>query len=158
MFLSHQQMIGTTPTACIRFAVLSRVEIPTCLIRTLLRFAAQPTLGSAGRLHRRQPVTRSQDLLSPLRQFRRRLAVVGSVAHLVATSVVTVAFSPGRTVVAGGLDKSRATVLIRRMFSDHSAGSSTLARGDLGCCSLWRYCNPSTARSLSLSQSGCRIV
>ena len=25
--LSHQQTFGTTPTACIRFAVLSRIEI-----------------------------------------------------------------------------------------------------------------------------------
>jgi hypothetical protein len=27
VFLSHQQAFGTTPTACIRFAVLSRIEI-----------------------------------------------------------------------------------------------------------------------------------
>ena len=27
MFLSHQQTFGTTPTACIRFAELSRIEI-----------------------------------------------------------------------------------------------------------------------------------
>jgi hypothetical protein len=27
VFLSHQQTIGTTPTACIRFTVLSRIEI-----------------------------------------------------------------------------------------------------------------------------------
>jgi hypothetical protein len=27
VFLSHQQTIGTTPTACIRFAVLSRIQI-----------------------------------------------------------------------------------------------------------------------------------
>ena len=32
MFLSHQQTIGTTQTACIRFAVLSRVEIPHVLL------------------------------------------------------------------------------------------------------------------------------
>jgi catechol 2,3-dioxygenase-like lactoylglutathione lyase family enzyme len=54
------------------------------LIRTLLRLSAQrerelssPTLSG-------QPVARSQDLLGPLRQFQRRVAAVGSVAHLVA--------------------------------------------------------------------------
>jgi hypothetical protein len=26
VFLSHQQAFGTTPTACIRFAILSRIE------------------------------------------------------------------------------------------------------------------------------------
>jgi hypothetical protein len=45
---------------------------------------------------------------SPVQSAPRRLVTT--------TSVVPVAFSPGRTVVAGGLDKSRATVLIRRMF------------------------------------------
>ena len=40
--------------------------------------------GSARRLHRRQPVAGNQDLLRPLRQFQQRVAVVGSVAHLVA--------------------------------------------------------------------------
>jgi hypothetical protein len=55
------------------------------LIRTSLRFSAQQERGgSSRRLHRRQPVARSQDLFSPLRHFRRRLAIVGSVAHLVA--------------------------------------------------------------------------
>jgi hypothetical protein len=56
------------------------------LIRTSLRFSAQDNqnAGSACRLHRRQPVARSQDLFSPLRLFQRRLAVVGSVGHLVA--------------------------------------------------------------------------
>jgi len=121
--------------------------------------------GSARRLHRRQPVAGNQDLLRPLRQFQRRVAVVGSVAHIVAkdpgrllamsrggdcgkvhtrdgeeavsqvpcwrqqrrdgaavglaaagpigspstrhTDIVTsVGFSPGRTLVAGGWDKS----------------------------------------------------
>lgn len=55
-----------------------------CLIRTSLRFSGKTTrAGPACRLHRRQPVARSQDLFSPLGQFQRRLAVVGSVAHLV---------------------------------------------------------------------------
>jgi hypothetical protein len=41
VFLSRQQTTGTTPTACIRFAVLSRIEILHNPIRTLLRFSAQ---------------------------------------------------------------------------------------------------------------------
>jgi hypothetical protein len=55
------------------------------LIRTLLRFSAQrePRL-SSHRLHRRQPVASSHDLLSPLRQFQRQVAVLGSVTHLLA--------------------------------------------------------------------------
>ena len=39
---------------------------------------------SAGGLHWWQPVVGGQDLLGPLRQFERWVAVVGSVAHLVA--------------------------------------------------------------------------
>ena len=39
---------------------------------------------SAGGLHWWQPVVGGQDLLGPLRQFERWVAVVGSVTHLVA--------------------------------------------------------------------------
>jgi hypothetical protein len=85
--LSHHQAFDTLPTACIRFAILSHLA---CLIRTLLRFSAQPERRSARQLHRRQP-GRSQDLLSPLKQFQRRVAVVGSVADLVAKD----RFDPG---------------------------------------------------------------
>jgi hypothetical protein len=165
VFLSHQQAFGTTPTACIRFAVLSRIEILHILLEHFYDSQRNENAGSARRLHRRQPVARSQDLLSPLRQFQRRVAVVGSVAHPVAKDpggilamsrggdrgkvhprdgqeavsqvpcwrqqrqdgaavglatagpigspptshtdiVVSVGFSPGRTLVAGGWDKS----------------------------------------------------
>ena len=78
------QTFGTTPTACIRFAVLKRIEILHILLEHSYDSQRNENAGSARRLHRRQPVTRSQDLLSPLRQFQRRVAVVGSVAHLVA--------------------------------------------------------------------------
>jgi len=162
--LSRQQTFGTTPTACIRFAALSRIEILHILLEHSYDSQRNEN-GSARRLHRRQPVAKSQDLLSPLRQFQRRVAVVGSVAHLVAKDtgdllamfrggdrgkihmrdgqeavsqvpcwrqqrqdgaalglatagpigfpstshtdiVVSLAFSPGRTLVAGGWDKS----------------------------------------------------
>jgi hypothetical protein len=43
------------------------------LIRTLLRFSAQRECGLSSPTHRRQPAARSQDLLSLLRQFQRRL-------------------------------------------------------------------------------------
>jgi hypothetical protein len=80
-FLSHQQTFGTTPTACIRFAVFSRIEILHILLEHSYDSQRNENAGSARPLHRRQPVARSQDLLSPLRQFQRRVAVVGSVAH-----------------------------------------------------------------------------
>jgi hypothetical protein len=83
-FLSHQQTFGTTPTACIRFAVFSRIEILHILLEHSYDSQRNENAGSARPLHRRQPVARSQDLLSPLRQFQRRVAVVGSVAHRVA--------------------------------------------------------------------------
>jgi hypothetical protein len=35
VFLSHQQTFGTTPTACIRFAVLSWIEILHILLEHL---------------------------------------------------------------------------------------------------------------------------
>jgi hypothetical protein len=84
VFLSHQQACGTTPTACSRFAVLSRIEILHVLLEHFYDSRRNENAGSVRRLHRRQPVARSQDLLSPPRQFQRRVAVVGSVAHLVA--------------------------------------------------------------------------
>jgi hypothetical protein len=84
VFLSHQQAFGTTPTACIRFAVPSRIEILHILLEHFYDSQRNENAGSARRLHRRQPVARSQDLLSPFRQFQRRVAVFGSVAHLVA--------------------------------------------------------------------------
>ena len=89
ILLSHERQcfsrtnnrFGTTPTACIRFAVLSRIEILHILLEHSYDSQRNENAGSARRLHRRQPVARSQDLLSPLRQFQRRVAVVGSVAH-----------------------------------------------------------------------------
>jgi hypothetical protein len=84
VFLSRQQTTCTVPIACIRFAALSRIEILHILLEHFYDSQRNEDAGSARRLHRRQPVARSQDLFSPLRQFQRRLAVVGSVAHLVA--------------------------------------------------------------------------
>jgi hypothetical protein len=84
VFLSHQQAFGTAPTACIRFAGLSRIEILHILLEHSYDSRRNENVGSVRRLHRRQSVARSQDLLSPLRQFQRRVAVVGSVAHLIA--------------------------------------------------------------------------
>ena len=71
MFLSHQQTFGTTPTACIRFAVLSRIEILHILLEHSYDSQRNENAGSARPLHRRQPVATSQDLLRPLRQFQR---------------------------------------------------------------------------------------
>jgi hypothetical protein len=77
VFLSHQT-IGTTPTACIRFAALSRIEILHILLEHLYDSQRNENARSARRLHRRQPVS----------------------------TVVSVGFSPGRTLVAGGWDSS----------------------------------------------------
>jgi hypothetical protein len=77
VFLSHQT-IGTTPTACIRFAVLSRIEILHILLEHFYDSQRNENAGSARRLHRRQPVS----------------------------TVAAVGFSPGRTLVPGGWDKS----------------------------------------------------
>ena len=95
MFLSHQQTFGTTPTAPhpLRCTVSDRDL--AYLIRTLLRFSAQRERQLRPRLLPRQRVARSQDLRSSLRQFRR-VAVVGSVAHLVAKDPGgLLAMSPG---------------------------------------------------------------
>src|SRR4029453_4327729 len=91
VFLLHQQTFGTTPTACIRFAILSRIEILHILLEHFYDSQRNENASSARRLLRRQPVARSQDLLSPLRQFDRRVAVVGSVADLVANDPIRAA-------------------------------------------------------------------
>jgi hypothetical protein len=86
---------------------------------------------------------------SPVQSAPRRLVTT--------TSVVPVAFSPVEL-------SSQADWISRVRRSSFGACFRPFCRffdtgpGDLGCCSLWRYCNPSTARSLSLSQFGCRIV
>ena len=61
MFLPHQQTISTTPTACIRFAVQSRIEILHILLEHSYDSQRNEDAYSARRLHRRQPVARSQD-------------------------------------------------------------------------------------------------
>ena len=168
MFLSHQQTIGTTPTACIRFAVLSRVEIPHALLEHCYdsqrnqntglswptssatashekpgsaqsaptvpavacrrRIGCTPRREGSGRLpgdvpRRRRswqgpPAGRAESRIprclasassdrtvqlygrpSPVRSAPRRLVTP--------TSVVPVAFSPSRTLVAGGLNRTR---------------------------------------------------
>jgi hypothetical protein len=66
-----------------RFAVLSRIEFLHILLEHFYDSQRNANAGSARRLHRRQPVARSQDLLSPLEQFQRWVVVGGSVAHLV---------------------------------------------------------------------------
>jgi hypothetical protein len=48
-----------------RFAVLSRIEILHILLEHYCDSQCNKNAGSARRLHRRQPVARSQDLLSP---------------------------------------------------------------------------------------------
>ena len=68
--------------------------------------------GSARGLYWRQPVMRGQDLLSPLRQFQRRVAVIGSVAYLIANN-------PGGLLAMsrGGGDRGKVkpwNLLIRR--------------------------------------------
>jgi hypothetical protein len=80
VLLSHQQTFGTTPTACIRFAVLSRIEISHNLLEHSYDSRRNESTVLARGLHRRQSVARSQDLLSPIRQFKRRIAVVGCLA------------------------------------------------------------------------------
>ena len=72
------------------------IEILHILLEHFYDSQRNENAGSARRLHRRQPVPRSQDLLSPLRQFQRRVAVLGSVAHLVAKDPGgLLAMSPG---------------------------------------------------------------
>ena len=68
--------------------------------------------GSARGPYWRQPVMRGQDLLSPLRQFQRRVAVIGSVAYLIANN-------PGGLLAMsrGGGDRGKVkpwNLLIRR--------------------------------------------
>jgi hypothetical protein len=84
VFLSHQQTIGTTPTACIRFTVLSRIEILHILLehpydsqRNKKAVLSSPT--SSATASREKPGS-----VQSAPTFQRRLAVVGSVAHLVA--------------------------------------------------------------------------
>jgi hypothetical protein len=84
MFLSHQQTFGMTPTACIRFAVLSRIEILHILLEHFYDSERNENAAQLADFIGRQPVARSQDLFCPLRQFQRRVPVVGMVAHLVA--------------------------------------------------------------------------
>jgi hypothetical protein len=55
VFLLHQQTFGTTPTACIRFAVLSRIEILHILLEHFYDSQRNKNAASARRLHRRQP-------------------------------------------------------------------------------------------------------
>src|SRR4029453_9597650 len=59
VFLSHQQTFGTTPTACIRFAILSRIEILHILLEHSYDSQRNENASSARQLLRRQPVARS---------------------------------------------------------------------------------------------------
>jgi hypothetical protein len=69
ILLSHERQcfsrtnktFGTTPTACVPFAVLSRIEILHILLEHFYDSQRNENAGSACRLHRRQPVARSQD-------------------------------------------------------------------------------------------------
>src|SRR5688500_13143273 len=74
---SRSNTFGTTPTACIRFAILSRIETLHILLEHSYD-SQRNERSSARRLHRRQPVARSEDLISP----RRRLPVARRPAGL----------------------------------------------------------------------------
>src|SRR5688500_3974008 len=90
ILLSHERQcfsrtntFGTTPTACIRFAILSRIET----LHILLEHPYDSSATSAAQLADFIGDSQSREariLFSPLRQFQRRVAVGGSVAHLVA--------------------------------------------------------------------------
>ena len=72
------------------------IEILHILLEHFYDSQRNENAGSARRLHRRQPVPSSQDLLRPLRQFQRQVAVLGSVAHLLAKDPGgLLAMSPG---------------------------------------------------------------
>jgi hypothetical protein len=58
--VSHEQTFGTTPTACIRFAVLSQIEILHILLEHFYDSQRNENAGSAHRLHRRQPVAKAR--------------------------------------------------------------------------------------------------
>jgi hypothetical protein len=70
VFLSHQQRFGTTPTACTRFAVLSRIEISHVLLEhfydsqrngTAAAIAARSTRGTGMKRHPMQLAGGSSD-------------------------------------------------------------------------------------------------
>jgi len=86
--LSHERQcfscsntFGTTPTACLRFAILSRIIflLEHSYDSQRNKSAAQLADFIGGSQSREARI-----LFSPLRQFQRRVAVGGSVAHLVA--------------------------------------------------------------------------
>jgi hypothetical protein len=162
VFLSYQQTIGTTPTACIRFAVLSRIEILHILLehsydspRNKDAELSSPT--SSATASREKPGSVQSAPTVPAAACRRRIGctlvakdpgglprlrrswqgppagragsrIPGALLAAAATGrcscgvghrpsgrlpptshtdiVVPVAFSPGRTLVAGGWDKS----------------------------------------------------
>jgi hypothetical protein len=60
-FSRTNKRFRTTPTACIRFAVQSRIEILHILLEHSYDSQRNEDAYSARRLHRRQPVARSQD-------------------------------------------------------------------------------------------------
>jgi hypothetical protein len=84
VFLSHQQTFGTTPTACIRFAVVSQTEILHILLEhsydshaTRTRAQLADLIGGSQTREARICSVRSDSSSGGV-------AVVGSVAHLVA--------------------------------------------------------------------------
>jgi hypothetical protein len=91
ILLSHERRVSLAPTNvrhdADRLHPLRRTESDrdlAYLIRTLLRFSAQQERSLSSPTSSAAAVARSQDRPSPRRQFQRRVAVVGSVAHLVA--------------------------------------------------------------------------
>jgi WD40 repeat protein len=81
------------------FRILSRIETLAYLIRTLLRFAAQRERGFPGALLAAAATGRCNRGIGHRRP-------VGSPPTSHTDIVVSVGFSPGRTLVLGGWDKS----------------------------------------------------
>jgi hypothetical protein len=84
VFLSHQQTIGTTPTACIRFTVLSRIEILHILLEHPYDSQRNKNAGLSSPTSSATASREKPGSVQSAPTFQRRLAVVGSVAHLVA--------------------------------------------------------------------------
>jgi hypothetical protein len=62
VFLSHQQTFGTTPTACIRFAILSRIETLHILLEHFYDSQRNENAAQVADFIGGSPVARSQDL------------------------------------------------------------------------------------------------
>jgi hypothetical protein len=135
VFLSHQQTFGTTPTACIRFAVPRRIEILHILLEHFYDSQRNENPNSAHRLHRRQPVASSHDLLSPLRQFQRQVAVLGSVTHLLANDpgdLLTMAPDGDHGKVHTRDGQQAISQLPNRQQQHHGAAAGLTATGPIG--------------------------